>query len=302
MDAYDVTRHLLDDIASWKDSLDKYGSSYDGIRINLDAVDVLVRSIIHNATTISDAGAMLAYDMVDLLDTISTTEAPSSRLIEKTEKRLAMLKRTCDNMIRDSNKCGENFGHIHDRLKNIERDLDERGCDIDRDIQRLRDEKENQQSWISCFVSLIKRLGIIFVAVAAFFTWLGGESIAEKFTRLYSWMNDSDRDRITSQLESLCQERDTLLGISGGVTKSASAVSEITDWWRIVRDELVRLEGSSAGGQLPWGSIPETAYSMNDWKSLQQRFEEYSRRMSSSADAGRSSSSERPPEYEAAAN
>lgn len=97
----------------------RFGSSYDEMRINLDAVEVLIRSVIHNATTISDVGLMLADDMVDLLDTISSTESPSSRTRERLEKRLRSLKRTCENMIRDCQNCKENFSHINDRLKRV---------------------------------------------------------------------------------------------------------------------------------------------------------------------------------------
>lgn len=98
---------------------DRFGSSYDGIRIKLDAVEVLIRLVIHNATTISDVGSMLADDMVDFLDTISSTENPSSRTRERAERRLGSLKRTCENMIRDCQNCKENFSHINDRLKSV---------------------------------------------------------------------------------------------------------------------------------------------------------------------------------------
>lgn len=88
--------------------------------------------------------------------------------------------------------------------------------------------------------------------------------------------------------------------ISDGVSKGASGVERITEWWHTVRDELVRLEVQFTNGQLAWGSSPETTYSMKAWESLGEEFAEYSKRMGGNLNGEKSKSC--PPDYEAATN
>ncbi|KLO16629.1 hypothetical protein SCHPADRAFT_887688 [Schizopora paradoxa] len=249
MDACEATRRLVDDIASWKASLQNYGSSYDAIRINIDAVEVLLRSVIHNATTISDVGSMLADDMVDVLSVISDDKNPSDKTRERVGRRLLNLKRTCENMIRDCQNCKENFSHIHDRLKNIERDLDERESEIDKEIRELRATK--RKSWITCIISCVAAVAIAAVTVicgipvVASGVVLGTGArfgVAALFSCLQLCTTWSECDRYATQIENLCLERNTVRDISDGVSKGASGVERITEWWHTVRDELVRLQ------------------------------------------------------------
>jgi len=232
---------------------------------------------------------------VDVLETISSTTSPSNREKGRVERRLPSLKRTCEKMIRDCQGCKENFGYIHDRLKSIGDDLDQKETELEREIQQLRSRK--RKSWFTSIISCVVAVAIAAVTVVTGIPVFAGGLLlgtggrfaaAGIFSVLQLHGTKVECDQYMARIEKLCNERNVVQGISEGVFMASSSISEITEWWHSAQEELIRLEELSAGPGLPWGSIPETTYSLNDWERIGQRFDEYSGRMGGNAMASTS--------------
>lgn len=94
------------------DPLHRFGTSYDPLRSSIDALQVRFECFLVHARMTAEKGATLSDDMVDLLETISTRNDPSSRTEKRVEKRVEKLKRSCEDMIEECQRCKDNFTQI----------------------------------------------------------------------------------------------------------------------------------------------------------------------------------------------
>jgi len=90
---------------------------------------------------------------------------------------------------------------------------------------------------------------------------------------------ENERMVITNQIQKLNNEGWVLQRVLQNMAEGSNSISEMSEWWPSVQQEIIRLEACSVGPGLTWGPRPETTNSLNDWKVLGDKFEEYGERM-----------------------
>lgn len=97
----------------------RLGSTYDGTRTKAEAAETLLKSFLAYAGTVSDLGRKMADDMTYLLDTISSTECPSTAMKRREEKRLEGVRKMYEKLIRDCDVTRDSFCNVKDRLAQV---------------------------------------------------------------------------------------------------------------------------------------------------------------------------------------
>ncbi len=106
------------------------------------------------------------------------------------------------------------------------------------------------------------------------------ERMGETGTNSVGRFSDASRlPVITNQIQKLNNEGWVLQRVLQNMAEGSNSISEMSDWWPSVQQEIIRLEACSVGPGPTWGPRPETTNSLNDWKVLGDKFEEYGERM-----------------------
>lgn len=82
----------------------------------------------------------------------------------------------------------------------------------------------------------------------------------------------------TKQIEKRGHEINLLREIIDGMSTGTDKITEMTRWWHSVQEEIASLEACFTKPQ--WGSSAKLVYSMEDWRALEDRFNEYAEQLS----------------------
>jgi len=279
----DLVQRLFDDLSSWKTSLEDLGTSYDPFRSDIDALHVRLDSFLTHARMTAKKGATLSDDVVDLLETLSSNERPTTQTKERVTRRVEKLKNSCQDMIQECQTCKDNFLQIYGRFSDLLDDLEERDAQLEKEIKSTKCKASRARA----IAKVATSVGLVASAAAAlttFFFSMGASAFVvapiavSVATPILAFYSSSRSAASTKQIEKRGHEINLLREIIDGMSTGTDKITEMTRWWHSVQEEIASLEACFTKPQ--WGSSAKLVYSMEDWRALEDRFNEYAEQLS----------------------
>ncbi|KLO16465.1 hypothetical protein SCHPADRAFT_937820 [Schizopora paradoxa] len=284
-----ILQGIFDNISSWKSSLEEFGTSYDPLRSNIDALHVRFECFLVHARMSAEKGATLSYNVRDLLKTISSCKDPDRETEKRVSDRVERLKKDCEDVVDECQVCKGNFLEVYGLLYDILDDLDEKEAQLRKEVKSTKS-KESRARTITKIATSVGLVASAAAALTTLFFSMGTSALViapiavSAATPIISYYSTSRSAASTKLIEMHLHEGDILQKIIEEAWTGTEDVAEMTRWWHSVQEEIISLQ--SCLEKLQWGSKRTLVYSLKDWEALEDRFKEYSgqlKRVSSKA-------------------